>query len=205
MKELQWNIENWHQDFLRKIELPIDNIHNILDVGCGNGEDCKILAAQANYIVGVDLFLGSPLPKASNLDFIVADACNLPFKNNFFDIVFEKDVLHHVQNHENALREMKKVAKNKGIVVTVEANRYNPIFYIHMTLMKNHQHFTKKYFEKLLTQNFSNIVFKSTESHVYPKYGFLLKTAHKIEDLVEGIPFLKNFLSYNIAICKKEE
>ena len=205
-KILRWNSEDYEKDILRKIELPIDANSHILDVGCGNGADCKLFATLANFVVGIDISIMPRLSKVGNPSFIVADACNLPFKHNFFDIVFEKDVLHHIQDHEKALREMKNAARNSGTVVVVEANRFNPISYLHMTLLKGHQHFTKKYFEKLLTQHFSNIVFKSTESHVYPITSkYLLKMVHKMEDFMAKISLIKNFLSYNIAICKKKE
>ena len=204
---LRWNTENWHEDILRKAELKIGSHYHVLDVGCGDGEDCKLIATCVTYVVGVDIRLSSlRLPKVANLDFTVADACNLPFKDSVFDVVFEKDALHHIQNHKKGLEEMKRVVKKGGKLVVVEANRYNPILYLHMTLVRGHQHFTKKYFENLLTYYFRDITFRSVESHVYPITSkYILKIVHFMEDFVAKVPLVKSFLSYNIAIGKKNE
>jgi len=101
---LQWNTEDWHKDILGKAELKMDNNAYVLDVGCGDGEDCKLIAPHVNYVIGVDIHLSFlRLPKVANLDFFVADACNLPFKDGAFDVVFEKDALHHIWNHKKGL------------------------------------------------------------------------------------------------------
>ena len=166
---LQWNAEDWHRDILRKTALKLSCHCYVLDVGCGDGEDCKIISPRVNYVVGVDIHLSSfGLPKVANLDFIVADACNLPFKDGAFNVVFEKDALHHIRNHKRGLEEMKRVAKKGGQVVVIEANRDNPILYLHMTLIKGHKHFTKKYLENLLAYYFGDITLRPVESHVYP-------------------------------------
>lgn len=206
-KKLQWNIEDWHRNILRKAELEMGYADCILDVGCGDGKDCEIISTLANHVVGVDLYLNSlRLPKISNLDFILADACNLPLKNGTLDVVFEKDVLHHILDHNKALKEMKRVVRNGGKLVAVEANRYNPIFYFHMTLMKGHQHFSTKYFKNLLASCFFDFEFKSVESHCYPITSrHLLKIVHFVEDFVAKVPFMKNILSYNISTIKKNE
>lgn len=204
---LQWNADEWHKDFLRKTALNLSCHCYVLDVGCGDGEDCKIISPSVNYVVGIDINLSSfRLPKVANLDFIVADACDLPFKDSVFDVVFEKDALHHIRNHKRGLAEMKRVAKKGGQVVAVEANRYNPILYLHMTLLKGHQHFTKKYLENLLAYYFRHITLRSVESHVYPITNkYILRLVHFIEDFVAKVPRVKSFLSYNIAISEKNE
>jgi ubiquinone/menaquinone biosynthesis C-methylase UbiE len=57
--------------------------------------------------------------------FIVADASSLPFRDNAFDVVFEKDSLHHVNQPKEVLKEMRRVSRN--LIVLVEGNRYNPL------------------------------------------------------------------------------
>ncbi len=82
-------------------------------------------------------------PKAQKLRFSVADVCNLPFPDESFELVFEKDVLHHVEDKMKASKEIFRITKTGGHIICIEGNRYNPIFYFHMTLMKGHDHFTK--------------------------------------------------------------
>jgi ubiquinone/menaquinone biosynthesis C-methylase UbiE len=207
-KALQWNTEDWHEHILSKAEIKVDRRCYILDVGCGDGKDCRLILPRVNFVIGIDINLDSfGLTKDDNLAFIVADARNLPFKDSFFDVVLEKDALHHIQNPGRALREMKRVTKKGGKMVVFEANRHNPLLYFHMTLVKGHQHFTKKYLENLLAHYFGEIATISVESHVYPIPNTcgVLRLVHFVEDILAKLPLVKGFLSYNIIISGKNE
>lgn len=202
--DLDINILDYQQRLLNKVHMKLNN-QKILDIGCGDGGYCEVFSGDAKMTVGVDV---KPHPnwrmtEKDNIYFVLADACNLPFPDHAFDMVFAKDVLHHVPNHKRALDEMKRIIKVNGTAIIMEANRYNPLLYFHMTLMKDHQHFSKKYFKSLITSAFKNATFMSTESHVYPtKSKSILKLIHFIEDFLGKIPLLNNYLSYNIAVCR---
>ena len=58
----------------------------------------------------------------ANLDFVKGDAHRLPFDDNSFDLVTCQTVLIHLENPEEALREMKRVVKKGGIVICAEPN-----------------------------------------------------------------------------------
>ena len=51
----------------------------------------------------------------SNLKFIQARGEDLPFKDNFFDIVILANVLDHVENPDKVLSEIKRVLKTEGV------------------------------------------------------------------------------------------
>ena len=56
---------------------------------------------------------------------LVADAELLPFRNNSFDLVYSKNVLEHLPNPLNALREQKRVCTGGGkIVITTDNAGY---------------------------------------------------------------------------------
>jgi ubiquinone/menaquinone biosynthesis C-methylase UbiE len=179
----------------------------LLDIGCGDGAFSRLLSKHVRLVLGVDIISNPNWRKIRNrnVQFLIADACNLPFINECFDKIFEKDMLHHIKNHQKALKEIARVTRREGVAIFIEANRYNPILYFHMTLMKHHEHFTKKYFETLLLTAFRKCYFMSIESHVYPiKTKYILKLIYILEDSLSKIPFLKNYLAYNIAIAKNE-
>lgn len=89
--------------------------YSVLDVGCG---------ANPMGDVNIDLFVGhtehraEPLIPKETPNFIICDACHLPFKDDSFPVVFSKDTLEHVGRKPqrtnpapyNALKEMLRVA-----------------------------------------------------------------------------------------------
>jgi len=204
---MNYNIFAYQQRLLGKVfkMVPLNGKETLLDIGCGDGVFTRLISKHVGLILGVDMVPSSNWKKIKvrNVQFIVADACNLPFINECFDIVFEKDALHHIKDYWKVLKEIVRVMRREGTAIFIEANRYNPILYFHMTLMKHHEHFTKKYFETLLLTAFRKCYFMSIESHVYPiKTKYILKLIYILEDSLSKIPFLKNYLAYNIAIAK---
>jgi len=134
---------------------------------------------------------------------LIADVCSLPFRDRVFDITFEKDVLHHVKDPEKTLREVMRVTSEKGTVIVVEANRMNPLLYLHMTLVKEHQHFTKTYLKALLASVLKDVKITSIEAHVYPiNNQSFLRFMCILESLLGKFSLLNGLFSYNICIAK---
>jgi ubiquinone/menaquinone biosynthesis C-methylase UbiE len=95
----------------------------VLDVGCGTGHLAFALAAnsRAAEIVGVDfspVYIEHARRHNANprITFEVGDACNLEFKSGTFDRVLSLLVLHFVPRTQQAIAEMRRVAKPGGIV-----------------------------------------------------------------------------------------
>lgn len=91
---------------------------NILEIGCGYGKQLRLLRKKTtSKLMGID-FSPTQLKKAKDLglDNITvqeADARELPFKDNIFDLVFSSAVvLHHSPpNAAKILMEMMRVSK----------------------------------------------------------------------------------------------
>ncbi len=105
----------------------------ILFVGCGYGSEIHHFLELIDFpiqVYGIDISseginIAKKLinKKKRKVKFIVADGKNIPFKNNFFEVVIIKDSLHHIENFEECLREVARVSKK--IVYILEPNRYN--------------------------------------------------------------------------------
>ncbi|MEV7962651.1 MULTISPECIES: methyltransferase domain-containing protein [Oerskovia] len=106
--------------------------HQVLDVGCGPATLTVDLARHVpgGTVIGVDasaavlesareLAAGSGL---SNVSFQQANAYELPFADDTFDVVFAHQLLQHLSDPLAALREMKRVAKPGGIVAVRDAD-----------------------------------------------------------------------------------
>ncbi|MBI4058803.1 class I SAM-dependent methyltransferase [Candidatus Microgenomates bacterium] len=182
----------------------------VLDIGCGDGEDAKEIARYASNVVGLDITIHPNWKKNShrveNLKFLKGDAEKLPFKSSQFTGIFLKDVLHHVNNPERVLKEIKRVSAPKAIIILIEGNRYNPLFYIHMTKIGGHEHLPQSKFKGLILKYFSDTNFINFESHFVPFINVpIFKAIIFLEKLFDKLHFLRYFLSYNCAIIYNDK
>ena len=96
----------------------------VLDVGCGNGIFTHHLAQICPSVVGLDysdhLLAGNP-----QRALVRGDAKLLPFPDDSFDLVFEANVLHHIDQRMSVVAEMSRVSRQ--YVVLLEPNRCNPL------------------------------------------------------------------------------
>ncbi|HBB32224.1 MAG TPA: hypothetical protein DDZ80_23710 [Cyanobacteria bacterium UBA8803] len=123
-------LEEWHINALGLS--PELNNKNILEVGCGVGDFALYLSDQKAAITAVDfsekaIELAKQKAQIQNkqVEFIVADAQNLPFPDNSFDLVFSCECLEHVPNPQLALTEMQRVLKPSGKLILTTENYSN--------------------------------------------------------------------------------
>lgn len=158
--------------FLLKKFLKPNKKNKILDAGCGLGETSKKFAVFGQ-VTGIDsapeaikLAKKNGLKKAK-----VMDLTNLSFPENSFEAVTAFDVLEHIENDQQAIRETFRVLKNKGIfLLTVPA--YNWLWSEHDEALGHKRRYTKRQIEKKLKKS-GFAVFKSS----YIISSFLLPIA----------------------------
>lgn len=108
----------------------------ILDVGGGNGTVSIEIAkknkfAKIYFIDGSEnmLKIGKNNIEKENLQnriiFVNANAKNIPFDKNLFDISFCSNMLHHQKNPEKVIEEMARVTKNNGFLIVWDFERPN--------------------------------------------------------------------------------
>jgi len=128
------SLKDWHNRFLiqaqwtKALRLYFFNllkstvINRILDIGCGTGvllPDLQVLTPAE--IIGADispdhLTIAKQLSPESYLS--GADVLHLPFPDNSFDIVLNHYFLMWTGNPGKALREMKRVTRDQGYLVS---------------------------------------------------------------------------------------
>lgn len=97
----------------------------ILDLGCGEGYNSRIMARKGAKVIGVDfskkmIAFAVELEKKERLgiDYYVLDACNLHiFKNNTFDIVVCFMTFQDIENYRDAIKEIYRVLRKHGCFV----------------------------------------------------------------------------------------
>lgn len=84
----------------------------ILDNGCGRGEFLHAFDQLGMEVSGTDIS-----DYCKNVDVVDLDKDNLPFPDEYFDVVFSKSVIEHVQNTEHYMNEMYRVLKRGGTLI----------------------------------------------------------------------------------------
>lgn len=129
----------WHKSVLS--ELQTRNLENlrVLEVGCGNGDFSNYLSLNTNKldITGVD-FSNESIKIANEKkisfgaltsNFEVADAENLPFDNESFDLILSCECLEHVPNPQKMIEEIYRVLKKGGQIILTTENYSNAYAY----------------------------------------------------------------------------
>ncbi len=105
------------------IKAGLKDANIVLDVGCGSGAVTKDVAAHTNGIViAVDdasdmAKIAKKVLEGMNVEILVGDAHNLPFKDNTFDIAICNLFLMWAKEPQKVVNEMARVVKKGGKVV----------------------------------------------------------------------------------------
>jgi len=109
--------------------LPIEKPVDLLDVGCGTGCSRQIYIRSTNRYTGVDLSqeaIRLAQTRFPDSVWIHADACQLPFEEDRFDVVAFSSVLHHIPNFQQAVEEAVRVLRPDGWVFAFDPNVLHP-------------------------------------------------------------------------------
>jgi SAM-dependent methyltransferase len=186
-----------------KLSYAFRGDERLLDVGCGDGGVARLLARRVDEVVAVDVEPSASWHDGDRLTYRVANGEQLPFGSSEFDVVHSKDSLHHMENPERALAEYRRVLRPDGTALIVEANRYNPIFFVHMTKMLGHEHFSRSRFHDLVRSAFPDVRFGSFEARFVPWAERILRIQEGVENVLERIPGYSRLVAYNFAIAAR--
>jgi SAM-dependent methyltransferase len=107
--------------------LHLTGAESILDVGCGDGRELIEFARKGHKgpLVGINLYekqfapaeeeVSNPLDPLPNVKFHKMDARDLHFQPESFDRALAEFLLYHVNDPEEAIRQIKKILKPGGL------------------------------------------------------------------------------------------
>jgi ubiquinone/menaquinone biosynthesis C-methylase UbiE len=186
---------------LEKLGYSFRGDEHLVDVGCGDGGVARLLRERVREVTAIDIQPSEQWNDEDGLFFRVANGEDLPFDDKAFDLVHSKDSLHHMDNPEAALLEYRRVLRPGGTALIIEANRFNPVFYVHMTKMLGHEHFSRSHFRDLVRAVFPGARFGAFEAHFVPRADRLLRLQGAIENFLERLPAFPQ--AYNFAVAPR--
>jgi ubiquinone/menaquinone biosynthesis C-methylase UbiE len=211
-----------------KLLAPIRNSKglDVLEVGCGEGANIENLKGTQKRYTGIDfsktrIKFAKHHVKNKGSKFMFGDGTKIQFKDNSFDIVFCRDVIHHVWEHDKLINEMYRVCKPGGKVILVESNALNLLNFIFSLafrkesgMRKIHPRYIRKLFSRLNLDK--NMTIEYSESYNLDRFIFHYKMGfpklagcrmiRSLNDFINKIfEFItpKIFRAYMIVECQK--
>ncbi len=134
----------------------------ILDVASGEGYGTALLASRATFVIGVDIAADAIAHakrnyRLSNLEFRLGSCSKIPLEDGTVDFVVSFETIEHHDEHDEMLREIKRVLRPGGVVLvsspdkalyTDKPDYHNP-FHV--------QELYKEEFETLFRRHFKNV------------------------------------------------
>ena len=144
---------------------PVVRDKTVLELAAGTGLIAKHIANAAEYIEVTDaseqmIRQAEREDYAENLHFSVQDMFCLPYADAAFDVVIVSNALHIVPQPERALREIKRVLKDDGVLIAptfTHAENSFPgkvkAFFMNLAGFPLHSKWTSEEYLKFLQQN----------------------------------------------------
>jgi 2-polyprenyl-3-methyl-5-hydroxy-6-metoxy-1,4-benzoquinol methylase len=105
----------------------------VLDVACGRGYLCNLMAERGLEVVGCDVAVSSsPRDASGPVQWVNGNVEELPFRDNIFDTVVSTHTLEHVQQLARAIDELRRVAHNRIVLVVPRQRPYLATFNQHI-------------------------------------------------------------------------
>lgn len=152
--------EHWHRyAFARELATG----KRVLDAACGEGYGSAMLAEVAAEVVGVDIDTRTVsharlrYGAMPHLRYEQADAANLSFADDIFDLVVSFETLEHLTAQEDLLAGFDRVLKDDGILIISSPDKHT---YSELAGFRNEFHVRELYREELLSllqRHFSHV------------------------------------------------
>jgi len=187
----------------------------VLDAACGEGYGAAHLARTARSVSAVDISEASishaqQRYHAENLQFQVADCCNLPYEDDEFECVVSFETLEHLEDQAGLLKEFRRVLEPGGFLLisspdkSVYTDRYHNENEFHVRELYQDE------FEELIAGQFpvhrllrQKLLFHSAIWSDEPGMEYIYQQADDNE--ISSPPGPGHDAMYFIAICAADE
>jgi len=170
----------------------------LLFLGCGGSVSLfKRFTGLGAQVVALDISLSSvkniadniPGENRTNNNFIVMNGETLGIKENSFDIIFGKSIIHHLGNLKDTMKSLSATIKPGGKAVFIEPLGINPLINLYRCLTPR----DRTPDERPLTRSDINLVVRNFSNSEISYFYFLALSAYGIRALGWENLFLKVF------------
>jgi ubiquinone/menaquinone biosynthesis C-methylase UbiE len=182
----------------------------ILDLGCGDGATAYYFQQYFSSwkTCGIDISSKSievaKQRKLSNCDFRVYNGENIPYEEDYFDVVFVAGVFHHVDfsHHQQLAAEIFRVMKNDARLYLFEHNPLNPLtrYLVNTCVFDKDAKLLKSTYASALLKKAGFAAIRKKFIIFFPRKGWLSKLIF-LEQFLERIPFGGQF----VLMAKKQK
>src|SRR5208283_300111 len=160
--KLFWNL---NENTLLKLALSHSEMGEyVLDLGCGSGGYCALLAMKDRECTGIDPLWESSLenvvknrgPEERYPDYIQASSEYIPLRSQRYDVILCISTLQHVNNQISTLHEIRRVAKPGATVIFSVPQTFRKATFNKLGLYT--MHFNVKILKKLLEETDFHII-----------------------------------------------
>lgn len=173
----------------------------ILDIGCREGTIIRLISRRTNSsCFGIDLSKVA-LKKAGYLSkclYVVANAEELPFKNDTFDFIILNHVLEHIPRDEMVISGISRILRKKGKLYLASPNdrtAIHPVLVNHREKVDKREGHLRSYsssnIKLLLKKNDLDVLLFNYGGHFFsvlflPKFLHLAGYFYKIINIIRG-------------------
>ncbi len=175
-----------------KYETSFWRLGDVLDVGtgtalipielCNRTVDCRIMATDlAASMLNLAVYNVSAAGLTEQITLTQADAKNLNFADQMFDLVISNSIVHHIPNPEACIAEMVRVLRTKGIVFVRDLARPDSLDQLN-DLVETYTGTESEYSKKLFADSLHASLTVDEMQDLVQRFGFPADSVQKSSD-----------------------
>lgn len=204
LNDTSWNHNrHYYKYILNKIPNPCEMA---LDIGCGNGELCRLMADRSKSVFGVDLSENmitnaENLTSEKNIKYINADISTCVFEPNSFDFIVSVATFHHL-SYSEILEKIKQWLKKGGTLIILDIYKEETVLDYLISLIAIPSNIFMNFIKNKALRQKEN---RAMKDHIKHDVYMPLKDIRKIVNSILPNAIIRRHLFWRYSLIWKKE